>query len=310
MDHDTCSRLLRAYVSGDAGEDAPAIARHLQECRQCQIERAGLEALLAPVEPLTAGERARLHAGVAEATQRPSAARLAPLAPSGSAASTHPTGRDVRASRPGAIDRRRLPRLAPALSAAAAILLVIGGVILFHQVGQGRQGVAAAAKVAPGSGAHAPEPARSQSQGKAGAVGSLPLPTFVAEQTASPATEPRTSQVEAQASTVATAFARAYSGSQARLLAPHFLDRLVAIAPPALRSQVRQCGSSVLATSSTTALPFLASRATLNGKQVLALAFARASATPGKPLTRLTVEAWVLGSCGNPVLESDAAIPR
>jgi hypothetical protein len=305
MDHDTCSQLLRAYVSGDAGEDAPAIARHLQECPQCQIERAGVAALLAPVEPLTAAERARLHSGVAATTQRSSAARPAPVPAAGGKASTHPVSRDVRSSRPGAIPSRRLRRLAPALSAAAAILLVISGVALFHHLGQARPGISAAARAAQGNGAHAPEPARSQSQGKPGSGRSLPLPTFADAPGASSA-----GHVEAHASAVVVAFARAYSGSQVRLLAPQFLDRLAAMAPPNLRSQLRECGSDVLATSSTAALPFFGSRARVRGRQVLALAFARSSSTPGEPLTRVTVETWPLGSCGNPVLQSDAAIPR
>jgi hypothetical protein len=63
-----------------------------------------------------------------------------------------------------------------------------------------------------------------------------------------------------------------------------------------------------LATSKTTVLPFFGSRATVDGSQVLALAFALPS-SPGGPLARLLVVAWPLGSCSHPVVEKGTSIP-
>ena len=300
MDHDTCSQLLRAYVTGEAGEDAPAIARHLQDCRQCQVERAGLEALLAPVDPLTEAERARLHAGVAAAT-RPAAtapSRLAPVPAPGGSASRRPPGRDLRPSGPVDIGRQRLRRFTSALGAAAAILLVVSGVILFQHVGSGTNTPSASG--ANGA-VHGPQSARSQGGVKPGALTSVPAPSFRAGRLAD------IGQVQAQAAPLAASFARAYSGPQVEQLAPRFLRRLVHLAPLQHRTQVRQCANAFLETSGGTAIPLLASRTTVDKAPVLALAFA-SSSSPGEPLTRLIVTAWPLGSCSGPVAQSNTPI--
>jgi hypothetical protein len=300
MDHDACSRLLHAYITGEAGEDARAIARHLQDCRQCQVERAGLEMLLAPVDPLTEAERARLHVGVAAATRPPATApsRPAPV-PAGDSASRRPPGRQERPSGPGDIGSRRQRRVAPAFSAAAAILLVVSGVILFQHVdtGYNRPSTSGAANGA----AHAPESARSQGGGKPGALSSLPLPAFSAARFAG------IEQVQRQATPLAAAFARAYGGSQVERLAPLLLHRLEHLAPPDLRSQVQQCGDRFLRTSRTAAVPLFGSRTTIDKTPALALAFA-SSSSPGEPLTRVLVTAWPLGSCGGPLAQSNRPI--
>ncbi|MDP9234028.1 MAG: hypothetical protein M3P01_05690 [Actinomycetota bacterium] len=302
MDHDTCSQLLRAYVTGEAGEDAPAIARHLQDCRQCQVERAGLEMLLAPVDPLTEAERAHLHAGVAAGIRPPITvpSRLAPVPAPGGPASRRPPGREVRPSGPVDLVSRRLRRFAPALSAAAAILLVLSGVILFQHVGTSQNSPSAASAKGQVNGA---QPARSGPGEKTGGLGSLPLPAFRAGQLAD------IDQVQKQAAPLATAFARAYSGAQVEQLAPGFLRRLVHLAPLQHRTQLRQCGDHFLKTSGGTAIPLLGSRTTLDKAPVLALAFA-SSSSPGGPLTRLIVVAWPLGSCSHPVTERGAAVAR
>jgi hypothetical protein len=300
MDHDTCSRLLRAYVTGEAGEDAPAIAGHLQDCPQCQVERAGLEALMAPVEPLTEAERARLHAGVTAATRPPATApsRLAPVPAPGGSATRRPPGRELRPSGPVDLGGRRRQRLAPVLSAAAAILLVVSGIILFQHVGSGTNAPSASGA---NRAVHGPQSARSQGGGKPGALTSVPLPAFRRGQLAD------IQQVQAQAAPLAAAFARAYNGSQVQRLAPGFLNRLVQLAPLQHRAQVRQCGNGFLQTSGGTAIPLLASRTTADKTPVLAMAFA-SSSTTGEPLTRLIVTAWPLGSCSRPVAQSNTAI--
>lgn len=283
LDHDTCSQLLRAYLAGEAGDDAPAVAAHIESCPQCQEERAALRALLAPVEKMTPAERSHLRSEVARATQ---SSHLEAVASPGRA-SQRPSGRETAGSARSRMDRRRF---APALSAAAAILLIVTGAALFQHLGsssrEGAAGSAAAPNSAvdgnPNTGAKVP----------LGAPSSLAAPTFASS------VLPDVGQVERQASARLPAFASAYSRAPVEQFAPGLLGRLAETAPAALRSQVLECGHLVIDQPGTTALPAYGAKVTVRGEQILALAFA----TPNSPAARLEIDGWALGSCEQQIL--------
>jgi hypothetical protein len=305
MDHDACSRLLRAYLAGEAGNDAPAIAAHLEGCPECRAERAGLEMLLAPVERLTPAERAQLRAGVGRATQVASSSVLRAV-PS---VSTRPAWGSSKRETPSPARKphntERFHRLAPALSAAAAVLLIASGVVLFQHLGGGSSNSAAQAGAAHG----AAQPGKGATKARGGlgidrsVPSSLPLPRFA------PHRLPTTTRAETQAAAILPAFVAAYNGTEARHLAPSFLHRLARVAPHALASQVQQCGNRVLDEPGAGTLPAYGATTTVNGQTVLVLVFATSS-SPSTPLTRLELHAWPRGSCDRELLHRSAAIGR
>jgi hypothetical protein len=281
LDHDTCSQLLRAYLSGEAGDDAPTVAAHLETCSQCREESAGLQMLLAPVEEMTPAERSHLHAEVARATRPESRSRVQAV-PSRAPISERPPGRPAGSAR-ARIDRRRL---APLLSAAAAILLVATGVVLFQHL-EGSSGVASYGSAA------APDRAAGRKTNTApqaihgGGSSSLAVPTFA------PSLLSDVGQVERAASTRLPLFRSAYAQTPVAQLAPGLLGRLADTAPAALRSQVLECGHQVIDQPGSTALPAYGARVTVRGEPILALAFT----TPSSPAARLEIDGWALGSC-------------
>jgi hypothetical protein len=289
LDHDTCSQLLRAYLAGEASDVAPAIAGHLETCRQCREESAGLRMLLAPVDEMTPTERSQLRAEVARATRAESRSLQA-------VPSRRPTseGPDRATGSPRSrMDRRRF---APLLSAAAAILLIATGVVLFQHLGgsSGRTsfGSAAAPKGAPRGDANTGT--------KAQGVG----PSFLAAPTFATSLLSDLGQVEREASTRLPSFRSAYDGAPAAQLAPGLLGRLADAAPAALRSQVLECGHQVIDQPGSTALPAFGARVTVRGQPTLALAFT----TPNSPAGRLEIDGWALGSCEPRVLHRVVAV--
>jgi hypothetical protein len=107
IDHATCSELLRPYLEGslDAAR-ADAVEHHLASCPSCEAEQRALGALLrAPDASLRPGERDRLRNAVLDATG---------------------VGTTPSTTAP----RRWASRLAPAVGAAALLLVVAVGVRL------------------------------------------------------------------------------------------------------------------------------------------------------------------------------------
>jgi hypothetical protein len=285
LDHDTCSQLLRAYLAGEAGDDAPGVAAHLETCSRCREESAGLRMLLAPVEGMTPAERSHLRAEVARATWPESRPRLEGV-PSRGPTSERPPDRTTGSPR-SRLDRRRF---APLLSAAAAILLVATGVILFQHLG-GSSGETS-------YGAAAPAPNRPQANANTGAKAQGAGPSSLVAPTFAPSLLSDIGQVESAASTRLPSFRAAYDQAPAAQLAPGLLGRLADAAPTTLRSQVLECGHQVIDQPGSTALPAYGARVTVRGRPILALAFT----TPDSPAGRLEIDGWALGSCDQHVL--------
>jgi hypothetical protein len=305
IDHDTCSQLLRPYLAGEAGDDAPAIAEHLDHCAQCRAELDGLRMLLTPVEGLSSGERELLHAGIDRATRSTSGSTLRAVpVPSTTPAAGRPPQRPPSLARQRSRTRTSR-RLAPALSAAAAIVLIASGIALFQHQGTGSGSSAKQVTAARGAAQ------RAQSSSKAPAANgfdrngptSLPLPRFA------PAAVPSPAVAETQAASMLPAFADAYSGTQAHRLAANFLQRLSNAAPEALSAQVATCGHSVLNLRTAATLPAYGALARVGGQRALVLVFATSS-PPAARLTRLDLVAWPVGSCDHQLLHRSAAIGR
>jgi hypothetical protein len=279
MDHRACSELLSAFVRGEAGDDAVTVAEHLEGCRECQKERAALEMLLAPEEPLTAQERARLREVVAAAG-------------AGEAVAATHRGLTHVVRREESSPTERWQWLAPALSAAAAVILVVGG--LFFVFGHGGTGSSNSSAV--GHAANAPE------KSVVRAAGTRPAPIFARSTTAGTG---HPGVLGAERPPVLDSFAASYTGTDARRLGRTFLERLAGDAPAGAAQQVRLCGQRVLAAQPLPVLPAYGATTTVKGNPALLLEFA-ASDTPDGRLTRFIVFAWPRGSCGVPLVHRTA----
>ena len=107
LTHERCSELLRPYVTGDLDDSrAQQVRAHLAECEACALELHALEALH-PVEvpPMTALERAAMRRAVRSSV-------ISPRRPSWG--------------------ERWGPRVAPALGAAALLVVIAIGVVSFR----------------------------------------------------------------------------------------------------------------------------------------------------------------------------------
>jgi hypothetical protein len=285
IDHETCSRLLPSFLAGEAGEAAPAVTEHLRSCARCRAERAGLEWLLAPVEPPTETERASLRAVVREATfggaQAPQEGRRLQAVPSG------PTPSATRSPVRRSGGRRLWQRswVTPALGTAAALLLIVGGISLLGRSTSGL-GARSSAGVGQANGVAAPTPEGAKhalvAKGK-------PAPSF------NPGHPIGLKQVSQRASSVLPALAHAYPSGVARSLGTDLLTRLTLEAPRSLRPQVRRCGGRVL-DGDRTALPAFGAAARVHGQPALALVFS--TAKPSKDSrSSFGLYAWARGSC-------------
>lgn len=298
MDHETCSQLLRAYIAGEAGDDEPAVAAHLEGCPQCRAERAGLQALMTPVESLTPGERTRLRDTVADATH-PASPQLHAVPGS----TTSPGPRPGATAPPTRRSKARWDRFAPALSAAAVLLLIASAIVLFQHLGGSSGGPSAASGAKPAAPGARNGPATHRSDLIEGIHPSLPLPRFAATAVAT------IDRAEAQAGSLLPAYAAAYSGTHATRLAPEFLNRLAQSAPTTVASQVRECGSRVLAEPGMVGVPAYGATTTVGGRAALVLVFAARGST-GAALTRLELRAWPLGSCDRELVHRSAPLAR
>lgn len=107
--HERCSELLAPYLRHELeADDARFVEEHLVSCEECRAERRAVEALLAPADfPLTELERSRLH---------------------------RETWKEIE----GDIQPVReplMPRLAPYLGVAAALVLIAVGIVAYSPTG-------------------------------------------------------------------------------------------------------------------------------------------------------------------------------
>jgi hypothetical protein len=185
------------------------------------------------------------------------------------------------------MDRRRL---APLLSAAAAILLIATGVVLFQHIGGSSGSDSFGAAGAPDRGARGANTGPQTING--GGPSSLAAPVFA------PSLLPDVGQVEREAAARLPSFRSAYVRAPVAQFAPGLLGRLAEAAPAALQSQVLECGHQVIDQPGSTVLPAYGAKVTVRGGPILALAFT----TPNSPAAQLEIDGWALGSCDHQVL--------
>ena len=275
LDHERCSELLGGFLEGSLeAEAARAVEQHLAGCAACRAERAALEALTGgEVAPMTADERAALHAAVGRAT---SEAEVVPLArPRASSAS-----------------RGWARRLAPALGAAALAALLAVGVATLGDGITGSDGDAGSASGAGGEGERVRTPLEAEEGSNADLAAVRASPRWIGSLGAVTAAE-----LKRRGQTTETGL-RAQAVADARLLAGSRLaavtKELAARAPPELENQIRSCVREV-SKLGYTALPTFGAHAELEGRDVLVLGFAW---TPEEgPLDRYMVWAFVEPSC-------------
>ena len=188
-------------------------------------EKQGSADAARPLEEMTPAERSHLHAEVNRATRSESRSRL------GAVPSRGPTSeRPVGSARAGGLDRRRL---APVLSAAAAILLIATGVALFQHLG-GSSGSGSFGAAAPDRGARGANTGAQTIHG--GGPSTLAAPAFA------PSLLPDVGQVERRGRGAAAIVPVDSAHAPVAQFAPGLLGRLAETAPAALRSQVLECG--------------------------------------------------------------------
>jgi hypothetical protein len=287
IDHETCSRLLRAYAVGEAGVDAGAVTDHLEGCRQCTDEFAAVKRLLDPAEPLTEAERSQLRAAVTKATRPEPSLGPAPVA-------REP--RSVESREGSASARARMRWLMPALSAAAAVIVIAGGIAFFGNSTSEQNMVTSADRAITGA-ARAPE----NTTPAAGAK-SQPGPHFERGLLSS------ITEVRQTARPVLVALGRAYKPADGRTLASPVLDRLAGQAPPGLGRQILDCGGRLMSSAgSRVLLPAFGAQTSANGRRSLVLVFASSIANQGG-LLRFEIDAWPVGSCTADAAQSSGVI--
>jgi hypothetical protein len=270
IDHTTCSARLRAYVAGDLDDrTAASVARHLESCPHCAEERRAVALLHDEPPSLTPAERARLHAAVWEGLSGRGRAGLA---------------------------RSWRRRLAPALAAAAALaVLAIGAPLVLTgsqdnapEAGGGAGGGGGADTItesAEGAGAES-EAARTSA--------SAPRPRFDPSAGALSPTVLRRMGRD-----VPLALSTSYASEDVAALGEEFSARLVRQAPPEVADQIQEC-VQVVRRQSPGALPVHGAAGTLEGAEVLVVAFVRGRGGRGAP-DGYQVWAWPRGSCDAPV---------
>jgi hypothetical protein len=271
LDHATCSARLRAFVAGELDDrTAAAVARHVESCTECAHERRAVALLLDEPAPLTADERSGLHAAL----------------DAGSA------GRAAAAS-PRAWNRRLAPALAAAailaLVAIAAPFLVTGGDSGGSDAGAGGGAGRSTAETERGTARSAMENATPSSPDMA-----TSRPRFDASRDElSRAGLRRMGRKASAAGTVSF-----LTGDSARL-ADRLTSRLVREAPARVADQVGECIETVL--SQGRAIPVRGASGTLDGTEVVVVAFTRSRSSGGDVDRAYQVWAWPRGSCDAPV---------
>jgi hypothetical protein len=273
LNHELCSEYLPRFLAGDLEpERRAAVELHLADCAECRAERRALEALDVVGPKLTSAERAELHA-VLDRELPEVADRVAVLASGG--AERRPRWRS---------------RLAPALGAAALVVIVAVGVATlggafgdgagqeaFEMSGEGGRADSGAGQEAESAPAELSPPAAGPRW-----IGSLGSVT--------PAELSRKGERGRELRFVAESFQAAGAQDKSRA----FTDELVTRAPAGLEDAIRACVKRVTELGYT-ALPAFGARARLEGREVLVLGFAW---TPARgELDRFMVWAFAGGTC-------------
>jgi hypothetical protein len=306
MDHARCSESLPLYLRGELEPArADAVRRHLDVCEQCSAERRALEVLEAgALEPLSAGERNRIHAAISEAVAEESTQTV--LAPA----------------------RKPLwTRLAPALAGAATLLLIVVGALYLGDAGTGFD----TAGEGGGSPEGAPDALRVEDSGAGqgtvtdDAAGTALYAGDIGKVTVSSlGRDTRRRALLRNGGEADTAFSAAdetaggdatepEAGEEAAKLdagdAADNLRVLRAQADIAVGRQMADCARSVASAVPYETVPVYAAKATLKGDRVLLMGFKWAK-REGRELDRFMLWAWPIGDCRIPVFYGSSGPPK
>jgi anti-sigma factor RsiW len=317
IDHERCSESLGAYLRDELDADTRrAVATHLAGCEECELELRGLTALTAePAAPdsLTDDERVALHRSLA-ASRSISAKTIAPA--------------------------RRSPwaRVAPALGAAALIVLGVFALVRLDLQGGDDEGDAAGADRAleeqaeplpatevevggPDIASNQPK-ALSDAAGEAAAGGAAPAEEFgsVDESRTAASRGAVAARFDPDAGSFDADDLRRYAANQSPFtvfplsyrasdadapLSRSYLESLAGAAPRIDDGTLlRSCSEQVLQ-QDIPILPVYGAFGKLDGRDVLVLGFVYAR---NGELDRFRVWVWPRGDCDIPVLTQDGNI--
>jgi hypothetical protein len=306
MDHNRCSELLPAYVDGELDASTmDEVGAHLQGCADCRLEETALRAMAAvQVTPMSADERSWLHEQVltgAKTTEEPEPAATV-LVP------------------------RRAPwltRVAPALGAVAALLvlavgaMLVGGGDLMGGPDQDAIGAAGGAEqkatesedFEEGAAASAGT-AKKDKDGKNRTVMTSESDSAFSAAELSGPPQPefdrlgkirqRTIRMIGRRDSTFLSYFNAYKVGDVDPKQDRLLDKLVLRSPPELESQIRDCAQTVFDSGPPASLPAFAATAIRDARDILVLGFAWSEKEAG-PVYRYMMWTWPLGGdCGNP----------
>jgi hypothetical protein len=296
LTHERCSELLAAYLAGELDHEQHRLVQdHLEHCAQCSAERAALAALRSDDEGggLTAGERAVLRKGVLDAIREPDA--TSPLQDESDAVVVPLGGRGARAGKYLGI-------------AAMLAILAVGSLFVLRGGGLGVSGgddgdaessfggaedsgeAGGGDEDAPRTGGAEEESfslprawnVRPQVQSDRGVISEGDLDRLGRRAAPAPADSALTDESEELRNSLLSDRAPEKS-----------LARLGARAGAALAPDVAECGRTALAELERPGLATYATTATIEGEDVVIIAFVTGDRTPD----RYAVFAFPRGDC-------------
>jgi hypothetical protein len=309
IDHDRCSELLLAYERGElAAADAYAVEQHLRSCSRCADERSGVATLIhGEIEPLTPTERARVHAAVAEELRR--------RAPVPTRRLRTPLWRRISGWQGGAL-----------VGAAAAVLLIVGALVVGPRVGGGEEvaDTAATGGAEPGTDAtRGPEPVFAAPVLAAEALPDVERQEAQAAQGEAATPAQQQFQLGSARTLASTArpferFAAAFQAEDVIALRDVYVDELARQAatklqglplrgPPA--EVLRSCAELAMRESANPLLPAYATYAPVDGVNSLVIGFVYSDDGSGR-VDRYTIMAWPEADCDAPPVLASGTIER
>jgi hypothetical protein len=296
LTHERCSELLAAYLAEDLdSEQHRLVEDHLEHCAQCSAEHAGLAALRSDEgEGLTGDERALLRAGVLEAIRDPDSTIASALEDESDAVVVALGGRKSRAGQYLGV-------------AALLAILAVGSLFVFRGglgVSGGDDGDAGSAggeaevsEEGGGAGDAEDEALRFEAprirpnvQSDRGAISEGDLDRLGRRALTSSALSATSSSKDEPSEESAPAPWELFSNARA---ADNSIDRLAARAPEPLAPDVTECGRTALEELERPGLAAYATTATIEGEDVVIIAFVTGARTPD----RYAVFAFPRGDC-------------
>jgi hypothetical protein len=297
LTHERCSELLAAYLAEDLdSEQHRLVEDHLEHCAQCSAERAGLAALRSSDggESLTGDERALLRAGVLEAIRDPDST-TSPFEDESDAVVVPLGSRKSRAGKYLGIAAML------AILAVGSLFVLRGGELGVTGSDDSDAGSAGGEAEVSGEGGGAEDAEdearrfdapriRPHVQSDRGAISEGDLDRLGRRALTSSALSATSSTKDELSQESAPAPWKLLSNARA---ADNSIDRLAARAPEPLAPDVTECGRTALEELERPGLAAYATTATIEGEDVVIIAFVTGARTPD----RYAVFAFPRGDC-------------